>query len=353
MNTRAALALTLACVLASPGAVAGTVNPQTAGETTVEQRGQPGVSALQGPPVTDATVTDIRVRQNGSAVYSLTIRMELGSDEAEAEFDAFAADFRGNRSSYLGDFRDRLTGVVETAQAVTGREMRATGFDAEVGTETVPREWGFVTYRFRWNGFAAVAADTVAVGDVFEDDLFLEETDILVLRGPTAHETTAVAPTPDRRDEGVLRWEGPVTFGTDRPTAEFVRSDDITDDANDDPGGDRPVVPAVLGIGTAVLVGAGALYVHRRRETGAGDETTGDTGATDDTAMPHNLTTDEDRVRAALADAGGRMRQSDLAEQLDWSPSKTSRVLSEMADEGQIEKLRIGRENVIDLVGDG
>jgi uncharacterized membrane protein len=63
-----------------------------------------------------------------------------------------------------------------------------------------------------------------------------------------------------------------------------------------------------------------------------------------------DLATDEDRVVAALADADGRMRQSDLAEQLDWSASKTSRVLSDMAEDGQIEKLRIGRENVIDLL---
>ncbi|WP_394357381.1 helix-turn-helix transcriptional regulator [Halorubrum alkaliphilum] len=44
-----------------------------------------------------------------------------------------------------------------------------------------------------------------------------------------------------------------------------------------------------------------------------------------------------------------RMRQSAIVEELDWSKSKTSRVLSRMADEGDVEKLRIGRENVIDL----
>ncbi|MBP1922838.1 putative membrane protein [Halorubrum alkaliphilum] len=43
------------------------------------------------------------------------------------------------------------------------------------------------------------------------------------------------------------------------------------------------------------------------------------------------------------------MRQSAIVEELDWSKSKTSRVLSRMADEGDVEKLRIGRENVIDL----
>ena len=60
--------------------------------------------------------------------------------------------------------------------------------------------------------------------------------------------------------------------------------------------------------------------------------------------------TDEDRVRKALAEDDGRMRQAALAEELDWSASKTSRVLSGMADEGTVEKIRVGRENVVDLV---
>ncbi|MFC7115619.1 helix-turn-helix transcriptional regulator [Natronoarchaeum sp. GCM10025703] len=59
--------------------------------------------------------------------------------------------------------------------------------------------------------------------------------------------------------------------------------------------------------------------------------------------------TDEDRVRTLLADNDRRLKQSAIAAQLEWSDSKTSRVLSSMADEGTVEKLRIGRENVIDL----
>jgi len=46
------------------------------------------------------------------------------------------------------------------------------------------------------------------------------------------------------------------------------------------------------------------------------------------------------------------MHQAEIADRLDWSSSKTSRVTSEMADAGDIEKLRIGRENVIDLAED-
>ncbi len=392
MTLRVALALGLACFLFCAGA-AGAAGLPVTGDPTAEHYGDtPGVlgadtalaqssppetSALQAPPETDATVTDIRVQPNGSAVYSLTIRMAIGSDQAEAEFAAFESEFRANRSSYRSEFRERLTGVVENAETVTDREMSATGFTAEVGTEAVPREWGFVSYSFRWNGFASVGSDGVTVGDVFEDDLFLEETDILLIRAPEGYETTAVAPTPDQTDGGVLRWEGPATFGDSRPTAEFVPpgSPDGGTGTPDDPGEDGtsgggagPISALMLvGAGAVVLVGAGVLYAHRRRQStadsgadseGTGEradgETSGDTTGggheTREVVSEPDLATDEDRVVAALADADGRMRQSDLAEQLDWSASKTSRVLSDMAEDGQIEKLRIGRENVIDLL---
>lgn len=64
------------------------------------------------------------------------------------------------------------------------------------------------------------------------------------------------------------------------------------------------------------------------------------------------LVTDEDRVRRLLERNDGRMRQAAIAEELEWSASKTSRVVSGMADEETVEKLRIGRENVIDLLED-
>jgi len=70
----------------------------------------------------------------------------------------------------------------------------------------------------------------------------------------------------------------------------------------------------------------------------------------DPDAVDPDLLTDEDRVRRALEESGGRMKQSAIVDEFGWSKSKTSRVLSRMADDGEVEKLRIGRENVIDLV---
>lgn len=59
--------------------------------------------------------------------------------------------------------------------------------------------------------------------------------------------------------------------------------------------------------------------------------------------------TDADRVRGLLREHGGRMKQSQIVDQTEWSKAKVSRLLSSMAEEGSIEKLSIGRENVISL----
>lgn len=108
---------------------------------------------------------------------------------------------------------------------------------------------------------------------------------------------------------------------------------------------------------------ATADAIAERDET---DDSGSSTGADDDGELPEPYAsvldgirpplTDAERVERALAHERGRMRQSALADELDWSASKTSRVLSDMESDDRIEKIRVGRENVVDLVvdeGDG
>ncbi|PSQ06285.1 hypothetical protein BRC97_06735 [Halobacteriales archaeon QS_6_71_20] len=73
--------------------------------------------------------------------------------------------------------------------------------------------------------------------------------------------------------------------------------------------------------------------------------------AADDASGPIPALTPEERVRAVLADNGGRLHQSEIVERTDWSKSKVSRTLSRMDEEGDIEKTSVGRGNVISLPG--
>ena len=75
------------------------------------------------------------------------------------------------------------------------------------------------------------------------------------------------------------------------------------------------------------------------------DETTGQSSSepvqrTDQELIVHILESNEDR-----------MKQAKIVDETGWSKSKVSMVLSEMEDDGDISKLRVGRENIISLSG--
>ena len=352
-------------VLFGAGVAAGATVADS--DDTVDQRASGGIPQVEEAPDPDATVTRIDLHSNGTAVWSLTVRMRLDSNESVEGFAAFEEEFEANRSQYLDQFRDRMSGVAGNAETVTGREMAATEFDSEIGIQEVPRRWGYVTYQFRWEGFAAVD-DGVAVGDVFRGGLFLDDDDVLIIESPSGYESDSIDPLPDETSDGRLQWNGPVEFDDQQPQVRFVSGGSATSG-----GGTALPMPVLLGA-ALVFVGLTVVYTLRRdgdtespitpgseTEQASGVDTGGTASAVDpnspgddggDPLELDELATDEDRVTALLSAEGGRMRQADIADQLDWSASKTSRVVSELADEDAVEKLRIGRENVIDLADD-
>jgi uncharacterized membrane protein len=64
------------------------------------------------------------------------------------------------------------------------------------------------------------------------------------------------------------------------------------------------------------------------------------------------LLSDEERVERLLERNGGRMRQADIVGETGWSDAKVSQLLSAMAEADRVEKLRLGRENLISLPDD-
>jgi hypothetical protein len=79
--------------------------------------------------------------------------------------------------------------------------------------------------------------------------------------------------------------------------------------------------------------------------------------AAEDDGIDEELLSDEERVERLLERNGGRMKQANIVSETGWSNAKVSQLLSSMDDDGRIEKLRIGRENLIsfpdeDITGD-
>ncbi|QLK26700.1 hypothetical protein HYG81_03520 [Natrinema zhouii] len=68
-------------------------------------------------------------------------------------------------------------------------------------------------------------------------------------------------------------------------------------------------------------------------------------------ASHEEFVTDRDRVRQLLQENGGRMKQSNIVDSVDWSKAKVSRLLADLEEDEQITKLRLGRENLVCLPG--
>jgi len=317
-------------------------------------------------PDPDNTVTRIDLRPNGDAVWTIRFRTRLSTATDTEEYETFQSSFRNDSTQYLSPFEDRMTAVVDGANQQYDREMRAVGFQAETSIQEVPNRWGIVSFRFRWEGFAARNGQQVVAGDVFAGGLFISEGDVLEIVVPEGYTVSSAAPAADETTDGVVQWSGREDFADSRPRVVAAPASALPVDST--------LVPALVGL--VVVVAVGLLAVRRRRSTGeqstglgqpsSGGAAVGDghadpatasgadpsEGATDAEGSPgreYDLVTNESQVIDVLEQHDGQLKQADIVEALDWSKSKTSRVLSEMADDGAIQKIRLGRENVIRL----
>ena len=142
---------------------------------------------------------------------------------------------------------------------------------------------------------------------------------------------------------------GLIGSGGDGPEAGATSADGATADA----GGSAS---ATTGTGTDADAGAGADD-PTGGEPMADDAAAGGTGAVagaagtedvdEDDGIDEELLSDEERVERLIDRNGGRMKQAAIVEETGWSNAKVSQLLSAMDDEGRIDKLRIGRENLI------
>lgn len=324
-------------------------------------------------PETDDTVTRINVDQNGSAQWTITIRTRLDTDERVSKYEAFQDRFQNNNSRYLNPFQERMQGVVANTANATDREMDAVNFTASTTIQEVPRRWGVVTYQFTWTNFAATEGETLVVGDVFQGGLHLAAKDTLEVETPAGYEIARTAPEPTSQEDGVVTWTGREDFTNQHPHVVFSPVSDketttgerqISTAPSDDGIGSGRVIGGILLLG---LVGAGSYTMWRRRDPLGGlvapteTESESDLAAktwpstkqeTADATAGTEIRTDTEQVQALLEAEDGRMRQAAIADELDWTASKTSRVISDLVDEGTVEKLKLGRENLIDFVDD-
>lgn len=340
-----------------------------------------GAQAQAAPPAPETQI-HIGVQENGDARWSITVRIPLETDADRDAFERTRTDFTGGTADEplsVEPFRAAADRVSER----TGQPMEITRVDRTTSVETRNgTDVGHLTLSFTWTNFAHIGETEVRVGEAFEGGWFgdLGADQRLAIEPPDGYTVHTVEPPPEISN-GTLRWDGPQTFGPGQPVITFV------------PATTGPLpfrIPPVVGaaLGTILVLGALAFAAYRRdwlagligEEDTDGDAAAGDSDepaagpGPDATAPPPTesetptpdqtatqpsddpvdteLLSDEERVVRLLEANDGRMKQAKIVEETRWSNAKVSQLLSGMADEGRIEKLRLGRENIISLPDD-
>lgn len=353
----------------------------------------------------DSVEFRVTVYENASARWTFTYTRTLENESERDQFESFAKNFNENDTEVWRDFKAQASDLASTGRNATGREMRANSFEksAHLGGSCLTQDdCGTVKMSFIWTEFARVTGENVTVDDVFEGGLFLGSSQQLVFE--TGPNLTFVSASPNSftpsgtslGNSESITWQGKKEFSDNRPRVVFAPEGNGGTDSGDGSGGNGgdgtggdgtggngqdgsggdgqsngsefPMPILILGGAVVVLVGVGAAFTMRRgglraANGGTTTETAGDAGiqsttrpgdeaAASASSVPEEeLMTDEDRVVNLLEENGGRMKQVNIVEETGWSKSKVSMLLSEMDDEGEISKLRVGRENIISLAG--
>ncbi|MFW6320663.1 MAG: DUF7345 domain-containing protein [Halohasta sp.] len=357
--------------------VADGATPESDGSTVAQtnQLDSESVFAQVDDLETDRIRIDVDLREDGSARWTVEYWSELDDENTTAAFESLEEDVESDPEGYTADFADRISGTVSTAENATGREMSAEEFDVETDRQSVSREYGVVRYSFAWEGFARTDGDTLEVGDAI-DGLFLDDGTRLLVSWPEEYELDSSTPEPDESRETAVIWRGGNTeflsgeprltitpaaggFGTGTIAVGLAlaalvlgvagwllrqRSTDETPDAG--PG-------AAASSATPSDDAAAATETPPTESTAESDDTPSTTaesadGETDSEPDPE-LLSNEEQVMRLLEANGGRMKQQTVVSELGWTDAKTSKVVSTLREEGEIESFRIGRENVLTI----
>ena len=307
----------------------------------------------------DLVTISATVAPDGTAELQIRYAIRLADETETQAFEDLEADIQENTSVYLGRFSDRMNATVDSAETATGRAMTIDNFSVRTNTSKgFDRTYGLVTYSATWANFAAVSEDQIQVGDALAG-LFIDEETEFRVQWDSAYELDTVEPEPNEITAGSVTWSGPLEFGENEPSVTLVpATEDTTTESTTSQPADEGGVPwllIIVALGLLALFGGGWFWRTGDGSLGVGGPPSGTPAGqeppetAEEPAPPPELLSNEERVEQYLESVGGRAKQQEIVDALEWTEAKTSQVLSDMQENGTIEKFRIGRENVVKI----
>lgn len=359
-----------------PGAAeTSSTPPDTASNTT----NAPSNSTNSSVNVTahDGTELRISIRENGNARWSVTTRFVLHGENETAAFRKLATDYE-NGNTNVGFTRTTFERVVEHAATDTDRPMSLRNV-SQIGDVRQNGSVGVLSISFTWTNFTRVEGSQIVLGDVFWVDSetwlpTLSEEQALVIAAPESYIITDASPSGGTITNGTaLRYEGPQRFSDGDFSMTYSPRNREPSTTTPDGFLDLSATSGFVVVLFLFGMGFGAYAISQRRgpapepveETDSvdgsppaptvaedldGEGRDADAGDEDeDDEPPMELLSDEERVLRLLRENDGRMKQANIVTETNWSNAKVSQLLSKMNENDDVNKLRIGRENLITL----
>ncbi len=338
-------------------------------------------------------------KNSADARWTFRYEKTLDNKQEHKQFKEFARTFNSSDTELYKNFRSNAINLTSAANNQTKRKMAASNFSKNASIQQEgfngDTDRGVVEMSFTWSSFEYGSGNVTNIGDVFKGGLYLGKDQTLVIEHADGMTFKKVQPMNGVNMSGdtlaessSVSWTGPLEFTDQHPMVKFssppqsssttATSTTTTNDSGAPPSDGNQqskssspmmwfIAILLLLIGLVAVFmwrqgGLGSLSSGRSTPGGGGrqcrwDATSG-TATTESSANParpavsdEELLTDEARVKKLLRENGGRMKQVNIVDETGWSKSKVSMLLSEMEDEGEISKLRVGRENIISLDG--
>lgn len=329
-------------------------------------------------PASQRTELVVDLRTNLDARWTVVLRYPLETENQTAAFRRLRDEFENG---------DAETGFDETLfRRFASRASEAT--DREMALRNVTREGyiengtGVLRLSFTWTNFLTrTDGGGLRLGSALRTSegtwlSTLESGQRLVVRTPPEYAVDSTSIRVRQQNNSVV-VDGPRTFGPDDHFVVTYRRTEA-DDPTSGSAWDLLVGGGALVAAFAALVAA--LYFVRGRDwrrtpsatatpTGgvptaspsepaeeaedasqpATDADAADAADEGDGTVDPSLLSDEEQIEHLLERNGGRMKQAHIVRETGWSDAKVSQLLSSMAEAERVNKLRLGRENLISL----
>lgn len=368
----AALVFALLVLVAGVGAPVVAAGAAMDDPTALASEGSTPLALQQSENASTGTDLVIRVHPDTNATWEVVTRHDLRSDADVRAFQQLVTELQsGEANSSLDE--DTFRNYAELASTSTGRQMaiRDVQYDGRLSNDN---STGVLTMTFTWTNFAErTDGDRLEVRDVFTTPdggtwfPWLASGQSLRIVTPEGYDVQSSFQASTQNDS--LVTDGPRDFRNNPVYVVYGPEDAVVGPGNGSGilGALPPELLAGVGV-VVVLVVAGVWYLRQQDDeipdaggTEVPDPRDGPTGGaaaataaseSDEPDEPEpdlSLLSDEERVEHLLERNGGRMRQADIVKKTGWSDAKVSQLLSSMADNDRVNKLRIGRENLISL----